>query len=146
MRVIGLDIGEKRIGVAFCDTCARVCVPLKVMPAHEVYENSRKWNILLEDNDPELLVCGLPKSLNGKQQRQAKEIRRAAERIAQAANLPLEFVDERLSSAEAKRYLREQGLTEREMRGKVDSVAASVFLEAWLSSRQALGADKESKR
>ncbi len=135
MRVIGLDIGEKRIGVAFCDTRTSVSVPLKVISAHEVFDNSRTWRMLLEDNDPELLVCGLPKSLNGTQGRQAARIRSAAERIAQAAQLPLEFFDERLSSSEAKRYLREQGLSEREMRGKLDSVAASLILESWLSSQ-----------
>lgn len=134
MRVLGLDIGEKRIGVAFCDTQTCVCVPLKVMPAHEVSENSRPWRILLEDNEPELLVCGLPKSLSGSQGKQAQRVRLQAESIAQAAGLPLEFADERLSSAEAKRFLREQGLSEREMRGKVDSVAASLILQTWLDA------------
>mgnify|MGYP002663538420 CR=1 FL=1 len=52
-----------------------------------------------------------------------------------ALGLPVEFADERLSSAEAKRILREQGLTERKMRGKVDMLAASLFLPAWLDSR-----------
>ena len=51
--------------------------------------------------------------------------------------LPLEFEDERLSSVEAKRILREQGLSEKSMRGKVDMVAASLFLQAWLDARQA---------
>ena len=133
MRVIGLDIGEKRIGVAFCDTKSSVSVPLKVIPAHEVMENSRAWRMLLEDNEPELLVCGLPKSMSGVHGKQAARIKNIAERIAQTAQLPVEFFDERLSSAEAKRYLREQGLSEREMRGKLDSVAASLILESWLS-------------
>ena len=56
---------------------------------------------------------------------------------AAATGLPLEFEDERLSSAEAKRILREQGLSEKSMRGKVDMVAASLFLQAWLDARQA---------
>ena len=62
-------------------------------------------------------------------------MRSAAEKIAAAAGLPLEFVDERLSSSEAKRYLREQGMSDKEMRGKVDAVAASIFLETWLSQQ-----------
>ncbi len=134
MRVLGLDIGEKRIGVAFCDTQTRVCVPLKVMSAQEVCDNARPWRILLEDNEPELLVCGLPKTLSGAQGKQAHRVRTVAEAVAQAAHLPLEFTDERLSSAEAKRFLREQGLSEREMRGKVDSVAASLILRTWLDA------------
>ena len=59
-----------------------------------------------------------------------------AAQIAQACALPLEFADERLSSAEAKRILRAQGLSEKEMRGKIDMVAASLFLQSWLDARQ----------
>ena len=59
-----------------------------------------------------------------------------AQKIADALDLPLYFEDERLSSAEAKRILREQGLSEKQMRGKVDMIAASLFLQSWLDSRQ----------
>ena len=61
--------------------------------------------------------------------------------IAAACGLPLEFADERLSSAEAKRILREEGHSEKSMRGKVDMVAASLFLQSWLDARQDKGID-----
>ncbi|MDO4429612.1 MAG: Holliday junction resolvase RuvX, partial [Atopobiaceae bacterium] len=91
---------------------------------------------VLEDWEPDLLVCGLPRTLAGEEGPQAERIRAQAEKIAQSCGLPLEFADERLSSAEAKRTLREQGLSERSMRGRVDSVAASLFLQSWLDARQ----------
>ena len=90
---------------------------------------------VLEDWEPELLVCGRPMTLAGEEGPQAARVREQAERVAAACGLPLEFEDERLSSAEAKRILREQGLSERAMRGKVDMVAASLFLQAWLDAR-----------
>lgn len=136
MRVLALDIGEKRIGVAVGNTDTRIAMPVKVMPAHEVLENSRTWRYLLEDNEPDLIVSGLPKSMNGQVGKQARRVRQVAEKIARTAGLPLEFCDERLSSAEAKRILREQGLSERDMRGKVDSVAASLFLQSWLDAHR----------
>ncbi len=136
MRVLALDIGEKRIGVAVGSTDTRIAMPVKVMPAHEVLENSRTWRYLLEDNEPDLIVSGLPKSMNGQVGKQAQRVRQVAEKIAHTAGLPLEFCDERLSSAEAKRILREQGLSERDMRGKVDSVAASLFLQSWLDAHR----------
>ena len=74
-------------------------------------------------------------TLAGEEGPQAARVREQAERVAAACGLPLEFEDERLSSAEAKRILREQGLSERAMRGKVDMVAASLFLQAWLDAR-----------
>lgn len=66
---------------------------------------------------------------------QAERVMAQARDIARACGLPLEFADERLSSAEAKRILRAQGMDERSMRGKVDMVAASLFLQAFLDAR-----------
>lgn len=134
MRVMGLDIGEKRIGVAIADTATGIATPVRVMDAREVLDNARPWRMLVQDHEPEMLVCGLPKTLRGATGRQAARVREQAEHIAHGCGLPFEFADERLSSAEAKRLLREQGLSERDMRGKVDSVAASLFLEAWLAA------------
>ena len=91
---------------------------------------------MLEDYEPDLLVCGRPKTLAGEDGPQAERIMAQAEQIARACGLPLEFVDERLSSREAKRILREEGMSERAMRGKVDMVAASLFLQAWLDARR----------
>ncbi|MGI6032164.1 MAG: Holliday junction resolvase RuvX [Coriobacteriales bacterium] len=136
MRVLAIDIGEKRIGVAAGDTSTGIAVPLKVLPAAEVLQGARTWRMLIEDNEPELIVSGLPVSLDGSNGKQAEHIRAQAEGIAKAAGLALEFSDERLSSKEAKRILREQGLSEREMRGRVDSVAASLFLETWLAQHR----------
>lgn len=132
MRVLGIDIGEKRIGVAVGDTATKVAFPVKVLPAAEVLAGARTWRMLLEDEEPELIVSGLPKSMDGASRAQAQRVRQAAQEIAQAAGLPLEFADERLSSAEAKRAMRDQGMSERDMRGKVDMVAACLFLQSWL--------------
>jgi putative holliday junction resolvase len=137
MRILALDIGQTRIGVAVSDPAERVASPVCVLPAAEVEANAKSWKRVLEDWEPELLLSGLPYTMAGEEGPQAARIREVAGRIAQAADLPLEFTDERLSSAEAKRSLRESGLTEREMRGKVDMIAASVFLQAWLDARRA---------
>lgn len=134
MRVLALDIGEKRVGVAVGDTRTHISMPVKVMPTNEVTDNARTWRMLLEDHEPELLVSGLPRSMNGAQDKQANWVRSVAQKIASTAGLPLEFTDERLSSVEAKRVLREQGLKEKDMRGKIDMVAASLFLQTWLDN------------
>ena len=76
-------------------------------------------------------------TLAGERGLQAERIEEQAFAIGRAAQLPVEFVDERLSSSEAKRILREQGLNEKAMRGKVDMVAASLFLQTWLDARSA---------
>ena len=75
------------------------------------------------------------RTLAGEEGPQAARIRKEAARISDACGIPHVFADERLSSAEAKRSLREKGLTEKEMRGKVDMIAASLFLQSWLDER-----------
>lgn len=136
MRAMALDIGEVRIGIAVSDATGRVASPVKVLPATEVLSMARTFRNVLEDYEPDILVCGRPKTMAGEDGPQAERVMRQAHEIAASCGLPLEFVDERLSSREAKRILREQGLSEKAMRGKVDMVAASLFLQSWLDARQ----------
>lgn len=135
MIALALDIGEARVGIAVSDATGALAMPVKVLPAQEVLGNARSFRYIIEDYEPDVLVCGRPETLAGEDGPQAQRVVEAAEKIARATGLPLEFIDERLSSREAKRILREQGLSEREMRGKVDSVAASLFLQTWLDVR-----------
>lgn len=135
MIALALDIGEARVGIAVSDATGTLAMPVKVLPAQEVLGNARSFRYIIEDYEPDVLVCGRPETLAGEDGPQAQRVIEAAGKIALATGLPLEFIDERLSSREAKRILREQGLSEREMRGKVDSVAASLFLQTWLDVR-----------
>lgn len=132
MVALALDIGETRIGIAISDRTGRVAMPLKVMPAQDVIALSRPFRMLVEDHEPDILVCGLPRTLAGEEGPQAERVKEVALGVSRSLGLPLHFVDERMSSREAKRILREQGLSEKQMRGKVDMVAASLFLQAWL--------------
>ena len=135
MRVMALDIGEKRVGIAVSDPDERVASPVCVLPADEVRTGAKSFKRVLEDWEPGLMLCGLPMTLAGEEGPQAERIRTFAADISRATGIPCEYADERLSSSEAKRILREKGLTEKAMRGKVDMIAASLFLQAWLDAR-----------
>lgn len=139
MRYMALDIGEKRIGVAVSDPGGTVAMPVNVLPAQEVLSGAKTFRRLLEDHEPDVLVCGRPLTMAGEEGPQARRVEEQARAIAAACGLPLEFADERLSSSEAKGILRAQGLNERSMRGKVDMVAASLFLQAFLDGRSRKG-------
>jgi putative Holliday junction resolvase len=134
MKVLALDIGEKRVGIATGDTEAKIAIPISTISAAELMAGGPAFRRLLEDHEPELLVVGLPLSLDGGEHQQARRVRQAAERIGEMCGLPVVYQDERLSSAEARRSLRETGWTEREMRGKIDMVAASLILRAYLDA------------
>lgn len=125
------------MGIAASDASGAVASPVRVLPAQEVLSCSRTFRRILEDYEPDVLVCGRPLTMAGKDGPQADRVMGQARRIATSCDLPLEFADERLSSQEAKRILREEGYSERDMRGRVDMVAASLFLQAWLDARKA---------
>lgn len=136
MRALALDIGEVRIGIAASDASGTIAVPVKVLPAAEVLGGARSFRYVLEDYEPDVLVCGRPKTLSGEDGPQAERVMAQARQIAEACGLPLEFEDERLSSQEAKHILREEGYNEKSMRGRVDMVAASLFLQTWLDAQR----------
>lgn len=136
MVALALDIGETRIGIAVSDRSGRVASPVKVLPAVEVIGLAKSFLYIVEDYEPDVLVSGRPMTMAGERGPQAERVEVQAQKIADALDLPLYFEDERLSSAEAKRILREQGLSEKQMRGKVDMIAASLFLQSWLDSRR----------
>lgn len=136
MRAMALDIGEVRIGVALSDTTGSLASPLTVLPVQEVLSNAKSFRRILEDWEPDILVIGRPKTMVGEDGPQAQRIMEQARQIADVCQLPLTFQDERLSSQEAKRILHKQGLSEKKMRGKVDAVAASLFLQTWLDRQK----------
>lgn len=129
MNVIALDIGDSRIGIAYGNTNNQISTPLKVLSISEIINKSSDFQSIMDDYIPEKFVIGLPKTLGGEENDQVKHIKECADKISELYGIEYEFIDERLSSKEAKSILRQQGLKEKEMKGKIDSVAASLFLE-----------------
>ena len=137
MRALGLDVGERRIGVASGDTDTGVAVPVGVIlnspdAAADVLREAR-------ERDAQVVVVGMPYSMSGRAGPQAEAVRGFAQRL-EDAGLAVETVDERLSSAEAERALaggRGRGRARRRPeKGAVDAAAAAVILQAWLDGRR----------
>lgn len=135
MRILAMDIGDVRCGIAVSDPAGKVASPVCVLPTNEVMAVASSFQRVLEDWEPDILLFGLPISMDGQENDQAAHIREMAEHIASETGIEHDFADERLSSSEAKRTLREMGYDEKRMRGKVDMVAASIFLQTWIDSR-----------
>jgi putative holliday junction resolvase len=136
VRILALDIGEKRIGVAVSDPTATVATPVTVLDAPKVLGDGRELVRLVEDYEVELVVVGLPLSMDGSEGPQAKQVRYAAARLAGFLRIPVEFADERLSSAQASKAMQATGVSTRDQRGRVDMVAASLFLQSYLDARR----------
>ena len=134
MRVIALDVGEKRIGVAASDPLGRTAQPLETIKRDERFVE--RLLELIAELGAERLVVGLPLSLDGTESSQAGAVRRFAEEIQARLNIPVTFVDERLSSREANSYIAEGGRRPGRERGATDRVAAALILRLYLDSVQ----------
>lgn len=135
MSIMALDLGKIRTGVAVSDPELKIAHPLRVVPTQEVLRKAPSFKRLFEDYSVERFIVGLPLSLDGKEHAQAAYTRNKAKLLEELYGVPVEFVDERLSSVEAKNVLRQMGYSEKEMRGKTDKIAASILLQTWLDSK-----------
>lgn len=133
---MALDIGEKRVGVAICDDKETVASAICVLNAQDVFQVSRNFKTVLENWEPDCLLVGKPKTLSGDVGPQAKRVEEIAQSISEKTGIDVEFFDERLSSKEAKNYMRECGMTERDMRGKIDMIAAQIFLQTFIDRKK----------
>ena len=135
---MGFDVGRKRLGIAISDDSARVASPVSVLDVEALKADRRSLMRLMEDYEPELGVVGLPLTLKGEEGAQAEAVRELAEQLLGPLDLKLVFFDERLSSSEAKRTLREAGVKEKQARGKIDMIAATLFLQAYLDNMKVI--------
>ncbi|MGH7552907.1 MAG: Holliday junction resolvase RuvX [Longimicrobiales bacterium] len=141
-RVLAIDYGERRIGLALSDPTRTIAQPLPTL----VRRRGKRPPIaaileLVAANDVDRIVIGLPLSLAGEETEWTREVKEFAEAVARRSSLPVDMVDERLTSVVAERAVRSLGLPrrERERKDRVDAAAAVLILQGYLSSRQSQG-------
>jgi putative Holliday junction resolvase len=137
MRVLGVDFGEKRIGLAVSDPTGKIATPLETVhrragkrpPLAEIERIAEPLGV-------EHVVVGLPLDLRGEENDWCREVREVGRKIGERLGVSVSFVDERLSSVRAERAVRESGLkkAERERKERVDAAAAQLILQAWLDA------------
>ncbi|MBV9303018.1 MAG: Holliday junction resolvase RuvX [Acidobacteriaceae bacterium] len=142
-RVLALDVGKKRIGLAVSDELGITAQGLDTFERtrirddlNELKQIARRWNV-------ECLLIGRPLHMSGADSRQSEYTREFAERLSRHLELPVVFLDERLTSAEAERTLREAGASLDQRKKAVDRLAAVLLLESYLARQSAAGASQE---
>lgn len=134
-RVLALDYGRRRIGVAVSDPTRTIASP------HSVVRNEGKPSeppedllALVEEIDPAVLLLGIPLEMDGSEGEMAREIRAFGDRLRETSGRRIVEWDERLTSAGAERFLRESGVrrAERRERGRTDMLAATMMLRSYL--------------
>jgi putative Holliday junction resolvase len=133
-RVLGLDLGDVRIGVAISDPARRVAVPLGTVRTGAPAD-LKAIAKMVEDNDVTLVVVGHPLLLSGVRGARAHHAETFTAALGGLLHVPVVLHDERLSTAEAERHLKEIGTSGRARRRTVDRSAAAVILQSYLDGR-----------
>jgi putative Holliday junction resolvase len=132
---LGLDIGRKRIGVAGCDRLGLLATGLTTIEHRSFEETVQQLQALVGDRQVELLVVGMPYTREGQVGYQGRKVRNFAQRLEKAMALPIEYVDERLTSFQAEQLLLAEGRSPSRNKALIDRKAAAIILQQWLDSR-----------
>lgn len=134
MRILALDHGTKRIGVAASDELKLLAQPLEFIPAESFDAVLARLCQLIAEKDVELIVIGMPRNMDGSHGPAAMAVRDFVDRLRNQITVPLVTWDERLSSVQAHRLLRQAGHKAKQQKGKVDASAAAILLQSYLDS------------
>ena len=133
---LGLDVGSKRIGVAGCDRTGLIATGIETIERKFFSYDVEQIGRLVKEREINVLVVGLPYSMSGNLGFQARQVQKFARKVANTLNLPIEYVDERLTSYQAEQLLIAQKISPSRNKGLIDRKAAALILQQWLDARR----------
>jgi putative Holliday junction resolvase len=135
---LGVDVGSKRIGLAGCDGTGLIATGITTIERRSFVEDVAQIQEIVNQRRVQILVVGLPYSMDGTIGVQARHVQKFASRLASALQLPLEYMDERLTSLQAEQLLIAENRSPSRNKGLIDRKAAALILQQWLDARRSL--------
>jgi putative Holliday junction resolvase len=136
MRILAVDPGTKRVGLALSDPSGTIATALATVEAEPSSTLAARLAAIAKEHEAERVIVGLPRRLDGSRGPEAASAERLAAEIRAAVRLPVETVDERLTTAAAERSLIEGGVSREKRRQAIDRVAATILLQSHLDRRK----------
>jgi putative Holliday junction resolvase len=134
MRILALDHGTKRIGVALSDELKMIAQPVEFIPAEPFAAFLARLTALLAEKEVELILVGMPRNMNGSYGPAALKVEEFVAALKTAVTVPIKTWDERLTSSQANRYLIQGNVRREKRKEKVDKMAAAILLQSYLDS------------
>ena len=134
MRILALDHGTKRIGVAVSDELKLIAQPLEYIPAEPFADFLDRLKLLLREKEVELILVGMPRNMDGSYGPAAQKVREFVGALKEAVITPIRTWDERLTTTQAQRFLIQGGVRREQRKEKVDKTAAAILLQSYLDS------------
>ncbi|MEP6775922.1 MAG: Holliday junction resolvase RuvX [Chloroflexota bacterium] len=135
-RILSLDIGKRRIGIAVSDPLGFVARPVQTLQAVSLNVDVAYIAQLAGELDAELIILGDPIHMSGDPSMMSRRARKYGDLLAQQTGLPVVYWDERLTTVEAQRILQDSGVQPRQARQQIDAVAAAVILQSYLNTKK----------
>ena len=139
MRILAIDPGTVRLGLALSDPSGTIAQPLSVLARRSEAEDLKALTELAERHEVGMIVIGLPRLMDGRLDTAAQQAQAFGAQVAQATGRPVAYWDERLTSVAAERYLIEQGKRRSKRRQEIDRMAATLLLQGYLDYRAGRG-------
>jgi putative holliday junction resolvase len=136
MRIMGLDVGTKTVGVAISDELGIIAQPLTTVRRTNLKADLKALESLVTEHQVSKAIVGLPYNMNGSEGPRAEASRKFGAAIEEALAVPVEYWDERLTTVAAERALLEADVSRKDRRGVIDQVAAALILQTWLDSKR----------
>jgi putative Holliday junction resolvase len=135
MRVLAIDHGTKRVGLAISDPLGMIAQPLEFVPAEPFNQLLSRLKEILQEKQVELVLVGMPRNMDGSYGPAALKVQGFVAVLKEAIVTPIQTWDERLTSAQANRFLIEADVRRKDRKTKVDKTAAAILLQSYLDSR-----------
>lgn len=135
MRILALDHGTRRIGVALSDEMQMIAVPLEYIPAEPMDGVVARLHEIMKDKPAELILVGMPRNMDGTYGPAAQKVNEFIAALQQHIQVPIKTWDERLTSAQANRVLLQGNVRRDKRKQSVDKMAAAILLQSYLDSR-----------
>ena len=134
MRILALDHGTVRVGVAVSDELKILAQPLEFIPAEPFAACLERIQVILREKEVEMILVGMPRNMDGSYGPAAQKVREFVAALQQAVTVPIKTLDERLTSVQANRLLVQANVRREERKQKVDKMAAAILLQSYLDS------------
>ena len=134
MRILALDHGTKRVGVAVSDELKMIALPLEYIAAEPVEALLERLRTLIREKEVELFLIGMPRNMDGSYGPAALKVREFAAVLGAKFAVPIKLWDERLTTTQAQKFLISAGVRRNQRKEKVDQTAAAIFLQSYLDS------------
>jgi len=135
MRILAIDHGSKRIGIAISDELQMIAQPMEYILAEPFADFLHRLKQILQEKEVELILVGMPRNMNGTYGPAALKVQDFVATLNRALTVPIKTWDERLTSAQANRYLIEGNVRRDKRKEKVDKTAAAILLQSFLDSK-----------